>query len=85
MEDNEEIKNDKLIAEYCDEAVWEIADLIAYNKLPELYDEKAKFNWTIDEIIEKESLKGKVVADVGAGSGMLSFMLSEYAETVFAI
>ncbi len=82
---NKEIKNDELIAEYCDEAVWEIADLIAYNKLPELYDEKAKFNWSIDEIIEKKSLKGKVVADVGAGSGMLAFLLAKYAETVYAI
>jgi ubiquinone/menaquinone biosynthesis C-methylase UbiE len=65
--------------------LWEIADLIVYNKNPEIYDDKAKFNWNIDEIISKETLAGKVVADVGAGSGMLAFLLSHYAETVYAI
>ena len=36
-------------------------------------------------IIAKELLAGKVVADVGAGSGMLAFLLAQYAETVYAI
>ena len=82
---NEEIKDENLIEEYCEELLWEIADLIVYNKFPEIYDEKVKFTWSIDEIIAKESLAGKVVADVGAGSGMLAFMLAQYAETVYAI
>ena len=82
---NDEIKDENLIKEYCDELLWEIADLIVYNKLPEIYDEKAKFNWSIDEIITKESLVGKVMADVGAGSGMLAFLLAQFAETVYAI
>lgn len=81
----EEIKDENLIKEYCKELLWEIADLIVYNKFPEVYDEKVKFNWSIDEIITKESLNSKVVADVGAGSGMLAFLLAQYAETVYAI
>jgi len=85
LNDQEEITNEQLIAEYCDEAVWEIADLVLYNKFPELYDEKVKFNWAIDEIVTKDTLTGKVVADVGAGSGMLAFMLANYAKTVYAI
>jgi ubiquinone/menaquinone biosynthesis C-methylase UbiE len=85
LETNEEIKDEELINEYCDELLWEIADLIVYNKFPETYDEKVPFNWSIEEIIKPESLNGKVVADVGAGSGMLAFMLAKYAETVFAI
>jgi SAM-dependent methyltransferase len=82
---NEEIPDKELNSSYCDEAVWEVADLILYNKYPELYDELVPFNWEIDEITDKEALKGKVVADVGAGTGALAFLLAEFAEKVFAI
>jgi ubiquinone/menaquinone biosynthesis C-methylase UbiE len=85
LKEYEEIYDKNLIAEHCDEVVWEIADLIVYNKHPEIYDEKVNFNWNINEIINNESLKGKVVADVGAGSGMLAFLMAEYAETVYAV
>lgn len=85
LETNEEIRDEELNSSYCDEALWEIADLIIYNKYPELYDKFVPFNWEIDEIIDKEALKGKVVADVGAGTGALAFLLAEYAETVFAV
>jgi len=85
LKENERIEDKNLIKKYIDELLWEIADLIIYNKFPEIYDEKAKFTWNIDEIITKQSLAGKVVADVGAGSGILAFLLSQYAETVYAI
>lgn len=85
LESHKEIRDESLIKGYCDELLWEIADLIVYNKYPEIYDEKVKFTWRIDEIITKELLTGKVVADVGAGSGMLAFLLAEYAQTVYAI
>jgi len=81
---NEEIGDKKVIDELSQELLWEIADLIVYNKHPEIYDDKVNFPWNINEIINKESLKGKVVADVGAGSGMLAFLLAKYAKTVFA-
>jgi len=82
---NKEIKDEKLIKEYCDELLWEIADLIVYNKHPDIYDKKVNFRWNIEEIVDKKLLEGKVVVDVGAGSGMLAFMLSQYAKTVYAI
>ena len=82
---NKKITNKELIREYCEEALWEIADLIIYNKFPELYDEKVSFNWDMDEIVSTKMLNGKTVADVGAGAGMLAFLLAEYAQTVFAI
>lgn len=85
LKENEIIEDKNLKKKHIDELLWEIADLIVYNKFPETYDEKAKFNWNIDEIISKQSLAEKVVADVGAGSGMLAFLLSQYAETIYAI
>lgn len=85
LKKNREISDKKAIDELSQVLLWEIADLIVYNKYPEIYDDKIDFPWKIDEIINKESLTGKVVADVGAGSGMLAFLLAKYAETVYAI
>ena len=85
LKENPEIKNKDLINEHCDKLLWEIADLIVYNKHPDIYDDKVNFTWDISEIISIELLKNKVVADVGAGSGVLAFLLAKYAKTVYAI
>ncbi len=85
FKENKKISNKNLIKKHCDKLIWEIADLIVYNKRPETYDEKVNFTWDISEIIPIEALKEKVVADVGAGSGMLAFLLAKYARTVYAI
>jgi hypothetical protein len=85
LDENKEIEDEELIKEHCDELLWEIADLILYNKFPEIYDSHSKFRWEVEEIILKESLHGKTVADVGAGSGALAFLLARHAQTVFAI
>ena len=60
-------------------------DLIVYNKHSKIYNEKVNFTWDISDIIPIELLKGKVVADVGAGSGILAFLLTKYVATVYAI
>lgn len=85
LEENSAVSDKNLIDEYCQELLWEIADLIVYNKYPEIYDDKVEFTWSIDRIISTDLLKGKVVADVGAGSGMLAFLLAKYAKTTYAI
>ena len=85
LKENKAINDKDAIDESCDELLWEIADLIVYNKYPEIYDIKVNFTWDISEIISIELLKEKVVADVGAGSGMLAFLLTKYARTVYAI
>jgi SAM-dependent methyltransferase len=69
----------------CDELLWEIADLIVYNKYPELYDTRVEFVWDVDEIIAAKHLAGKIVIDAGAGSGKLAFLVAQHAETVFAV
>lgn len=71
--------------EYCQEALWEIADQIIYNKYPELFDQKTQIHWDISVISSITPLEGKTVADVGAGSGRIAFLVAPYAQTVFAV
>jgi ubiquinone/menaquinone biosynthesis C-methylase UbiE len=73
------------IREHCQEALWEIGDLIIYNKHPELYDQNTRIHWDIGEISSMTSLEGKTVADVGAGSGRIAFLVAPVAQTVFAV
>jgi len=73
------------IREQCQEALWEIADLIIYNKHPELYDRQTRIHWDINEITSVTSLSGLTVADVGAGSGRIAFLTARYANTVYAV
>jgi SAM-dependent methyltransferase len=65
--------------------LWEIADLIIYNKYPEVYDEKSGILWDISELNTITSFQGKIVVDAGAGTGRLAFLVSPFAEAVFAV
>jgi len=85
LEEHAPNTGEDLINEYCQEALWEIADLIIYNKHPELYDQKTRIHWEIGEITSITSLDGKTVADVGAGSGRIAFLVAPFARTVFAV
>ena len=85
LKENEPVNNKSIIEECCRELLWEIADLIIYNKYPEVYDAKVELNWELNEIIPTKSLKGKVVIDAGAGTGRLAFMAAQFAETIFAV
>lgn len=55
------------------ELLWEIADLIIYNKDPALFDSRADFGLDFGEVTKHAQLEGKVVLDGGAGSGYLTF------------
>ena len=69
----------------CKELLWEIAELIVYNKYPEYYDRRASISWKLDEIIDPALLEGKTVIDAGAGTGRIAFMIAEYAQAVYAV
>lgn len=73
------------VNELCEEAIWEIADLIIYNKHPELYDQLTRIHWDLSAITSITALEGLTVADVGAGSGRIAFLVAPFAKTVFAI
>jgi hypothetical protein len=73
------------IRESCQEMLWEIADLIIYNKYPEVYDERSRHAWEINDITSITSLEGKTVVDAGAGTGRLAFLAAPFAQTVYAV
>jgi len=85
LKENKAISDKDLIEEQCQEALWEIADLIIYNKSPEQFDAQAPIKWDLDEIRAITSLEGKVVADVGAGSGRIAFLVAPTVQTVYAV
>ena len=85
MEENRPVADAKENEQHCQEALWEIADLIIYNKYPERFDTNAPIRWKMEEISSICSLEGKVVADVGAGSGRIAFLVAPLALTVFAV
>ena len=65
--------------------MWTIADLIVYNKSPELYDGLEFHNWDFTEVTSITTLDGKVVVDVGAGTGRVALEAAETADKVYAI
>ena len=75
---------DELVA--CEQTLsWELADLIAYQRAPEIYDTGSKVDWDIASVAEVVALDGKVVIDGGAGTGRVTFDAASAARTVFAV
>lgn len=70
----------------CEQALlWEIADLIAYERSPESYDTGAKVDWDLSAVTDVVDLDGKVVVDAGAGTGRVALDAAPAARYVFAI
>ena len=65
--------------------VWELADLIVYQRAPEMYDATVVNRWSRAALREAEPLEGKVVADVGAGTGQVTFAVAPIVKTVLAV
>jgi hypothetical protein len=68
-----------------DEVVWTVADLIVYNKCPEVYDRLPFHNWDFTEITSVVNLAGRTVIDCGAGTGRVALEAAETADVVFAV
>lgn len=78
-------KNKKELAEFSDRLIWEIAELIIYNKYPEIYDARAILGWDFKDITSVVSLKDKIVIDAGARTGRVAFKAVKDASIVFAV
>lgn len=68
-----------------DVVVWTIADLLVYNKCPDVYDRLPFHGWDFSEITSIVDLTDKTVIDVGAGTGRVALEAAETAAVVFAV
>lgn len=69
----------------CERIVWTIADLLVYNKCPEVYDQLPFHEWDFREVTDITGLTGKVVVDGGAGTGRVALEAAQTAEVVYAV
>jgi ubiquinone/menaquinone biosynthesis C-methylase UbiE len=77
--------DDQELAAFGDELVWTIADLLVYNKCPEVYDALDFHDWDFAEVMAITSLEGKRVVDAGAGTGRVALKAAHHAGEVYAV
>jgi hypothetical protein len=77
--------NSNELAAFEDTLVWTIADLLVYDKCPQVYDELEFHNWDLAEITNLISLNEATVVEGGAGTGRVTLRLAEYARQIFAV
>jgi ubiquinone/menaquinone biosynthesis C-methylase UbiE len=65
--------------------VWTIADLVVYNRCPEVYDSLDFHGWDFREVTSVVALERKVVIDGGAGTGRVALAAAGLARFVFAV
>ena len=78
-------QDDQELARCGDALVWTIADLLVYNKCPEVYDSLAFHKWGFAEVTSVVALNEKVVIDAGSGTGRVALEAAHTARHVFAV
>jgi SAM-dependent methyltransferase len=73
------------LAAFGDHLVWTIADLLVYNKCPEIYDGLAFHDWDFQEIYNITPLDSRIVIDGGSGTGRVALEATQTAQLVFAV
>ena len=73
------------LAEHEDLVAWTIADLLVYQKCPEVYDDQDFHAWDFDEVTSITSLNDKIIIDGGAGTGRVALKAAQTARHVFAV
>lgn len=62
-----------------------MTDLVVYAIDPSVYDAQPFLNWDSTELLAVVDFTGKIVIDVGTGTGRLAFVVAEIAKSVFAV
>ena len=62
-----------------------INDLLVYVVDPTIYDAQPFLGWDSDELRKLTDFNGKIVIDIGSGTGRLVFVAAESASVVFAV
>lgn len=65
--------------------VWEIADLIAYERAADYYAERSSIAWDVAAVSDVVKLDGAAALDAGAGTGRVALTLAPLVRDVFAV
>lgn len=63
----------------------EINDWLTYAIDPAVYDNQLFLKWDSTELLNLADFTGKVVLDVGAGTGKLAFLVADKAKAIYAV
>lgn len=62
-----------------------INDLLTYVIDPSIYDAQPFLQWDLSELTSIASFNGKIIIDVGAGTGKITFIAALKAQAVYAV
>jgi hypothetical protein len=82
---HESAANPQELAQFEEEVVWTIADILVYQRCPEVYDALEFHDWDFGEVTGITPLEGKTVVEGGAGTGRVTLKTAQTAERVFAV
>ncbi len=63
----------------------EINDWLTYAVDPAIYDNQSFLKWNSTELLNLIDFSGKVILDIGSGTGKLAFLVADKAKTIYAV